>query len=369
MNQRSIFLSAGEPSGDNAAARLVSVLDKKLPGTNWFGLGGVRLKERGQEQLADSESLAVLGFWEIVGKYNFFLRLLSRCESEIEKRRPAVLILVDYPGFNLRLAQRVRHLGIPIVYYISPQVWAWGRRRLKIISRVVDKMLLILPFEQDYYKDKGVSCSYVGHYLMEDIPDRLIRSHPPGNKVLALLPGSRRQEIERMLIPMFKAARKFCLEFGYKAEVAAIAGRYDYQSALAAVGDSDISICYEDSREMIARSDIVLVASGTATLETAIIGRPMVVVYKTGMLTYAIARSLVKIDSIALVNLVLGEKVVPELIQHKASTEAMYQQLCRLHNEKTVRSDMLQQLHTVPDLLGGEGASERAAEAVVELIC
>ena len=361
-----LFLSAGDLSGDTAAVRVLTSLKSTHPDLQCTGLGGPRLKAEGQLQLAAFRDLAVMGFWEVARRFSFFRRLMRECVEEIARSKPAVVVLVDYPGFNLRLAERIKPLGIPIVYYISPQVWAWGKGRLKQIQRLVDRMLVILPFEETFYRQQEVPCDFVGHYLLEDIPREFISSPPPGKKQLALLPGSRPQEIERMLPPMIQAARKLCKERQMTAVVAGVEGAFDYESL---VGQSaDISVVYNQSRQVVHDSDVVLVTSGTATLETGIIGRPMVVAYKTGWITYQIARRLVKLDHIALVNLVLDGDVVPELIQGNASPERMAAEITSLLNDKGRYDSMRSRLNTLPEALGGTGSGTRAAEIIGEYL-
>ncbi len=362
MGQPLLFIAAGDPSGDNATSRVVSSLKSSVPNLEFFGLGGPRLKELGQEQLADSADLAVLGFWEVAKRYFYFRSLFHRCLDEIKTRRPSAVVLVDYPGFNLRLAQRIRPLGIPVVYYISPQVWAWGKRRIRQIQECVDRMLVILPFEEKFYRDNRVPCDFVGHYLLEDIPKEYIASDLPGNKQLALLPGSRPQEIERMLPPMLDAARLLAKSHGTKAVVAGVRGTYDYQSLLGSY--QEIDIVYNDARRVLHGSDFALTASGTATLETGIIGRPMVVVYKIGFVTYQIAKHLVDLDAIGLVNLVAGEKIVPELIQHEASPENMAAAIAGFINDGEDLGRTVEKLRAIPEKLGGTGASERTAKLI-----
>ncbi len=366
MASPTLFLSAGDPSGDNASARLLPEMQRLSPGLTCFGLGGSRLKELGQEQFVDGQQLAVLGFWEVARHYFFFRNLMSRCVAEIEKRRPSCLLLVDYPGFNLRLAERVKHLGIPIVYYISPQVWAWGRHRLQQIRRLVDLMLPILPFEKNVFDRSGVNNQFVGHYLLEDIPEEYISSSAPPAGHLAVLPGSRLQEIKRHLRPMLQAAERLS-QRGLTTVVAGVRGVYDYEAVLGAFPDSNVTVVYNDPRRVIHDASVVLVASGTATLETAIIGRPMVVIYKTGWITFQIARRLVKLDHIALANLVLGKRVVPELIQHQATPETMAVELSRYFDDDTYRESTIRDLQRTSGILGGRGASERAARAILDL--
>jgi lipid-A-disaccharide synthase len=262
------------------------------------------------------------------------------------------------------LAKKLKPLGIPILYYISPQVWAWGKGRLKQIHDYVDRMLVILPFEEDFYRQHEVPCQFVGHYLLEDIPEKCIGSSPSGNRQIALLPGSRSQEIERMLPSMLKAAAIVNGRHGTRAVVAAIEGAYDYESACDRYEDRGVTISYQSSRQVVYESDLVLTASGTATLETGVIGRPMVIVYKTGWLTYQIARRLVRLESIGLVNLVLGQRAVPELIQSQATPNAMATALERYLVNDTYRTSVQAALRTVPSILGGRGASHAAAAEI-----
>jgi len=366
MEQTTLFLSAGDPSGDNAASRLVKALRKLFPQLNVVGLGGEKLKELGQHQLAEGSDLAILGFWEVAKRYTFFRRLFNQCFEEIKHRRPIAVILVDYPGFNLRLARKIKKLGIPIIYYISPQVWAWGKRRVSEIKHLIDLMLVILPFEEEFFHRNGVSAHFIGHYLLEDIPNNYIRSPIPINGTLSLLPGSRPQEIERMLPPMLQNANRFNRIRGTKAVVAGIKGRFDYNKLLNKYASENIIVSFDDSHKIIYESSLVLTASGTATLETAIIGRPMVVVYRTELLSYLIAHRLIKLDKIALANLVLGEKVVPELIQNRVKPEYILPELVKYHEDEQYMQRVKTRLDQVPELLGGTGASERAARMIAE---
>ncbi|PWB70250.1 lipid-A-disaccharide synthase [candidate division GN15 bacterium] len=364
MSDPLLFISAGDLSGDNAMARVLAELADRKPGLRTIGLGGEKLKALGQNQLAHGKEIAVIGFWEVAKRYRFFVRLMDRCVQEIERRRPACIVLVDYPGFNLRLAKRVRHLKIPIVYYISPQVWAWGGKRVGEIRSLVDRMLVILPFETEFYRDTGVQAEFVGHYLLEDIPAELIRSPIPRRGQIALLPGSRPQEIERMLDPICRAAARFNQAHHAHAVIAGIRGRYDYEAAVAKYASSGISVSYDDSRQVVGDSDLVVTASGTATLEVGIIGRPMVIVYRTGFLTYHIARRLLKIDTIGLVNLVLGEKVAPELIQQDVTEQRILEELELIHHDPSRTRDMIERLHRIPERLAAPPGSRRAAEII-----
>ncbi|MBN1213529.1 MAG: lipid-A-disaccharide synthase [candidate division Zixibacteria bacterium] len=366
MGKPVFFISAGDPSGDNAAGHFITALKKINPDLEFFGLGGSRLKKLGQTQLARPGDLAVLGFWEVARRYFFFRKLFYRCMTEIKSRRPAFVLLVDYPGFNLRLAKKIKPLGIPVIYYISPQIWAWGKGRIKQIDRLVNLMLYILPFEESVYCESEVAREFVGHYLLDDISREYIKSPLPGNNQVALMPGSRPQEIARMLRPMLEAVRLLREKYDIKAVVAGVKDGYDYESVLQDY--ENIGLSYDDSRRTIYESQLVLTSSGTATLETGIIGRPMVVVYKTGFITYHIARRLVKLDMIGLVNLVQGEKVVPELIQGEANPEKMAAALEKYLTDTAYTERVKQKLDRTTDILGGPGASQRTAVIINEYL-
>ncbi len=368
MKPESLFISAGEPSGDNAASRLISKLKDKRPELELFGLGGKRLAELGQEQFAEPSDLAVIGFWEVAKRFLYFRKLFHTCLNEINERQPKAVLLVDYPGFNLRLAKEVKKLGIKVIYYISPQVWAWGKGRIGQIRENVDLMLSILPFEKEFFARNNIETQFVGHYLLEDIPEEYIRSTLPGSNQVALLPGSRKVEVTRMYPSMIAAARLLIKKHRTPVVVAGIHGLYDYESLLNA-DDNLITIEYDNARKFVYESNYVITASGTATLETAIIGRPMVIVYKTGMLTYMIAKQLVELKMIGLANLVMDEKVLPELIQHEASPEAMANEVTKMIEDSKYRSSVVAKLNSLPDMLGGIGASERSAELIDKFLC
>ncbi len=367
MKSSTIFLSAGDHSGDVAASLLVDALRSRIPDIQLFGLGGEKLHTRNQEQFASGNDLAVMGFWEVAKRFFYFQSLLDKCVKEIETRRPETVILVDYPGFNLRLAKRIKETGIPVIYYISPQVWAWGKKRIPEMRELIDLFLVILPFEAPFFAKHQVEAKFVGHYLLEEIPENMISSPTPSKGHLALLPGSRVIEIKRLLPLMLDVARSWHAQTGEQSVVAAIKGKFPYEEAIAPYRDC-VRIEYDNAREVIYKSSSVVVASGTATLECGIIGRPMVIVYKTGRITWEIAKRLVMVTSVGLVNLTLGKKVVSELLQHDATTEKVVAELLRMKAGTAVRQTMLGELQSLPHLLGEKGASLRAADAIVALL-
>ncbi len=363
-----IFVSAGDPSGDIAGYHLLNALQRQNPGFQFFGLGGKRMKRAGQDQIVDGDELAVMGFWEVARKFWFFKRLMSDCVEQIKSRRPAAAILIDYPGFNLRLAARLHDLDVPVIYYISPQIWAWAPKRIEKIKRWVNLMLVILPFETSLYDKAGVPNRFVGHYLMDDLDKKYIRA-PFNDKsdLVTLMPGSRPQEVERMLPTMLESAAIISKEIQCHFAIAGVQGGIDYNKY---IKDSPISVALsmDNNRQLISESRMVIASSGTATLETGIIGRPMVVIYKTGRITYMIARRLVQIDKIALINIAAGKKIVPELIQDEATPQRIASEVNRVLADSGQLNAIVEQLNDVTDRLGGPGTSERAARAIREFI-
>ncbi len=289
-------------------------------------------------------------------------------QSTRSKKETPAVILIDYPGLNLRLAEQVHSMGIPVIYYISPQIWAWGGKRIKDIKERVDLMLLILPFEKEIYDRAGVENLFVGHYLLDDMELRFIRApYNPQSDLIALLPGSRPQEIERMLPTLIKTAEILSQDGRWRFAIAGVDTGIDYERFVRNK-KIPIEIQIDRTRDLIAESRLVLTSSGTATLETGIIGRPMVVIYKTGWLTNNIARNLVTLDKIALINICAGEKIVPELIQSAASAENIVSEARQILNNPDQASKIIEKLHRATDNLGESGVADRAATAIREYL-
>ncbi len=363
-----IFISAGDPSGDIAGSHLIRELKNRYAGISIFGLGGQRMHADGQEQIIEGDRLAVLGFWEVARKYFFFRRLMLDTVHLIENKKPQVIILIDYPGFNLRLAQKIKSLNIPIVYYISPQIWAWAPKRINQIKELVNIMLLILPFEKDIYDGASVPNKFVGHYLLDDMNADYIKApYNPDSDLITLMPGSRPQEIKRMLPVMLKSAELLSKSRNWRFAVAAVENNIDYDSYMEKSSVS-VEIITGRSRQLIKDSRLVITSSGTATLETGIIGRPMVVIYKTGLLTYLIARQVVKINEIALINIASGRRIVPELIQYQATAANIAAAAARFLDDEALAIQTTEQLKMVTDELGGAGCSRRVADVIGEYI-
>jgi lipid-A-disaccharide synthase len=358
-----MLLVAGEASGDLHAANLLEAVRRIEPGVEAFGVGGERLRAAGLECVARSEELSVMGLAEVVRELPRLVRLARWVRREAIARRPEVAVLVDSPDFNLPLAKALRRAGIPVLVYISPQLWAWRQGRVRRIRRDVRRVLCILPFEVPFYERHGVAAEYVGHPLVDELQP--VIDDPPAREqgTLALLPGSRWQEVDELLPEMLVAARALTREVGPLRLRLIAAPGLDPERLRAGVGTTAVEIVGEDRHRRLAACAAALVASGTATLECALLGVPMVVGYRLHALSYALARRLVRVEHVALVNLVAGRRVVPEAVQRDFNAGRLLIEAKRLFGESGVRQRA--ELAEVRHRLGAPGASERAARAVL----
>jgi lipid-A-disaccharide synthase len=368
-----LLIVAGEASADLHAARALQELGRLRPGVHAFGVGGPRLRAAGLEALAPAEDISVMGLAEVLPRIPRILGILRTLARAAAERRPKAALLVDLPDFNLRLAAKLKKLGIPVVYYVSPTIWAWRRGRAKKIAKVVDRMLCILPFEERFYDGTGVSASFVGHPFAERPPPeepgryRAALGLPSARTTVALVPGSRPSELRRIFPAMLDAAeriRKVRPDAQFVVPVAPTLARADVEPYVAAHGALDVKLVDGRTDEVVGASDAALVKSGTSTLETAIMLRPMVVVYRLSWLTYLVGRLLVRIAHFALVNILAGRGLVPELLQRDASPERMAAEIERLLGDRAAREAQLQGLREVRASLGEPGAAERVAAEV-----
>ncbi len=377
MSSHRIAIVAGEASGDLHAANVVKELLLRAPGLAIEGIGGDRMREAGVRLHAHASDLAVVGVAEVAVRLPALLRAFRVMVRLLSAKRPDLLILVDFPDFNLLLARRAHRLGIPVLYFIGPQVWAWRRGRVRSIARLVRQLVVIFPFEEGFYRRWGVQPLYVGHPLL----DRL--SPPPSKEasrrrlgleqatcVVGLLPGSRIGEVARHLPLLLEATGQLMSgREGLRVIIAAaegipldLIGSYLKQTAYSA------SVVQGRAHEVMAASDLILAASGTATLEAAVIGTPMVVVYRLAFPSWLLARILIRVPFIAMPNLVAGKAIVPELVQFHATPERIAAAARRLLDSSEIRRAMQGQLHEVRDRLGPPGAARRTAEAVLDLL-
>jgi len=377
MPSLDIMVVAGEASGDQHAAGLVRALKAKDPTLSFFGMGGRRLAAEGVELLHDAREVSVMGITEVLPRLPRILKILRDLGRVAAERRPACAILVDIPDFNLRLAKKLRRLGIPVAYYISPMIWAWRRGRVHTIAKRVDRMLCILPFEEAFYRDAGVAARYVGSPVLEQLPppaspesfrERLGLS--PTRPTLALLPGSRESELERLLPSMVAAAKALQAEQPELQIVVPVAPTLDRARVEAHFAGSGLSPTLIDGRapEAVGASDTAVVASGTAVLEAGLMQRPMVVIYRVSWLTGLIGRLLLKVAHVALVNLLAGRRIVPELLQGEANPKRIAEEVRRVFTDGPARREMIAGLSEVRGALGPVGAADRAADEVLQLL-
>ncbi|MFZ5471127.1 MAG: lipid-A-disaccharide synthase [Myxococcota bacterium] len=372
----SVLVVAGEASGDQHAADLVAALKRRAPALRFFGMGGPRLAAQGVELLYGAHEVSVMGITEVLPKLPRILQVMGGLERAAARRRPKVAILVDIPDFNLRLARRLKRLGIRVAYYVSPMIWAWRRGRVRTIAEVVDRMLCILPFEERFYRRAGVLARYVGSPVLEQVPQpapaesfRAALGLAPSQPTLALLPGSRLSEIQRILPAMVEAARRLSAERAGLQIVVPVAPSIPPEEIARRFEGSGLSLKLVAARapEVVGASDVALVASGTAVLEAGLMQRPMVVVYRVSALTYLVGRLLLRVAYVALVNLLAGRRLVPELLQGAMTPEAIAREANRLW-EGAAREEVLTGLAEVRQKLGPTGAAARAAEEVLALL-
>jgi lipid-A-disaccharide synthase len=372
-----ILVVTGEASGDAHAAELVAALQARRPDLRFFGMGGSKLAARGVELLYGAHEVSVMGITEVLPKIPRILQVLRGIATAAAERRPACAILVDIPDFNLRLAAKLKALGVPVAYYVSPMIWAWRRGRVKTIRKLVDRMLCILPFEEDFYRDSGVNARYVGSPVVEQVPApasaadfRQRLGLAPEAPTLALLPGSRMSEIRRLLPDMVSAAKQLAAERPGLQIVVPVAPTIPREEVSSRFEGSGLSPRLIDGRapEVVGASDAAIVASGTAVLEAGLMQRPLVVVYRVSLITYLVGRLMLKVAHVALVNLLAGRRLVPELLQGDMTPERIASEVRRVWEPGPPREEMIRGLEEVRGRLGGPGAAERAAEAVLELL-
>lgn len=368
-----VLIVAGEASADLHAARALEELKALRPGVRAFGVGGPRLRAAGLEAIAPAEEISVMGIAEVLPRIPRILGILKALRVAAAERRPKAALLVDLPDFNLRLAAKLKALGIPVVYYVSPTIWAWRPKRAKKIARVVDRMLCILPFEERFYEGTGVSARFVGHPLAERPPPgaperyRAELGLPASRTTVALVPGSRPSELKRIFPAMLDAAeriRRARPDAQFVVPVAPTLAREQLAPYLASHTTIEVKLVDGHTEEVVGASDAALVKSGTSTLETALMLRPMVVVYRLSWLSYLVGRLLVRIAHFALVNILAGRGLVPELLQRDASPERMAAEVERLLGDRAAREEQLRGLREVRDSLGEPGAARRVAEEV-----
>jgi len=374
-----ILVVAGEASGDLHAGHLIQHLKTLSPELSFFGLGGPCMKKAGVELICDLTELAVVGFVEILKNYSRFKAIFEETLRQVDKERPAAAILVDYPGFNLRLCRELKDRGLKTIYFISPQVWAWGRRRISFIRSHVDLMLVLFKFEETLYRDGAFNVKFVGHPLLDIVKptltgDQMLEKVGLQNnaRTVALLPGSRQREVTTLLPIFLEAAGKLHRRDPKTQFLICRAPTLPRQLFKEILDEANVDFPYkilnDQTYDGINASDLALVASGTATLETAILNKPMVIIYKVSFLTWLLAKALIKIPHIGLVNVVAGQKIVPELTQYDATPEKIAKTALELLEDKQRREKIQAELYALKNSLGIPGASQRAAQEIAGLL-
>ncbi len=365
------YIIAGEASGDLHGSNLVSALRAKDGNAKIRAWGGEKMKRNGANIVKNYHDLAFMGFVEVLMNLNTILKNFSFCKKDITEFAPDAIILIDYPGFNLKVAKWAKKKGYKVFYYISPQVWAWKRRRVYTIKKVVDKMLCILPFEKKFYDNYGVDCEFVGHPLLDEIAKvepvdkrKFYKSNRlnPKKEIIAMLPGSRKQEVSRMLTVMMEVVKMFP-EYQF---VIACAPSLPVSYYKQFINDkSNVRLVRNRTYQLLQLSSAAMVTSGTATLETALLDVPEVVCYKANKISYIIARLVAKVKYICLVNLIMDRPVVKELIQNDMTAKNITSELRSLLSNMKRQRGLLEDYEELKYVLGNVGASERAAEAII----
>ncbi len=372
MPDRTIMIVAGEQSGENYGALLARALREHDPGLRLFGIGGNRMQEAGVEILFHVRQLAFMGFAEVLRHLPFIRKVMNRCVAALEEFQPDTVVLIDYPGFNLRFARHAKARGIRVIYYVSPQVWAWGSSRVEKMKELIDHMIVVFPFEEELYGRAGMPATFVGHPIVETLAAGSSRtdfmdSHKlEDHALLALLPGSRRQEIARHLPVFAKAAMKLKEIHGCTVAVARTSAvpRELYDDVLTRY--PGICIVEDDTHRLLEHAHAAIVASGTATVETAFYLTPMVVAYRTNLLTYLIGKRIINVRHIGMVNILAEKQVAPEIIQYQLTAENLVNAVEPYFTDTALYKETIDELKKVRSLLGTPGASGKAAEIILQ---
>lgn len=374
---KKIMMIAGEASGDLHGSSLVLALKELEPGVKLIGMGGEKMVGAGLQSFQDIRELSVIGFFEILISLEKFKAAFNVLVGKLDSERPDCVVLIDYPEFNLRFAKEAKKRGIPVVYYISPQIWAWRRGRVRTVRKFVDKMIVILGFEKEFYAKEGIDVEFVGHPLLDAVKPAFEKKEflkrnglDPAFKTIALLPGSRLTEVKRNLPVMLKAAKRIKDRFGDTQFIMAKPHGIEDSVYEKILGRSPIkpAVVEDYPYDCINAAELVVVASGTATIETAILEKPMLIIYRVSFFTWLVGKLLVKIPFIGLVNIVAGKQIVPELIQFDATPSKIASEVSSLLSSPEKMESMRMRLAAIKARLGEAGASKRAAEIILKML-
>jgi lipid-A-disaccharide synthase len=377
MGSKRVLLVAGEVSGDLHGSHLVEAIQSVDPEIQFFGVGGEGLKRVGMELLYPSQSLSVVGITEVFFKLRAILKALQGLKKSLERERPDLVILIDFPDFNLRLAKIAHRRGIPILYYISPQVWAWRPKRIKLIAQLVTKMIVLFPFEVPLYEAAGVDVEWVGHPLLDIVKPTLSKEKAfeqfgldPNRRTVGLLPGSRIHEIERLLPPLLASAHLLQEEIQDLQFVIPLAP--GIPKTILSPWMKNISVPVKVVKgftyDVMNLSELLIAASGTVTLEGAILGKPMIIIYKVSLPSSWVARALIRVDHIGLVNLLAEKEIAPELLQRDVNPKRISNEALRILRDPLLSRKMVESMGEVRQKLGEPGAAQRAAHITLSLM-
>jgi len=374
IDKKSVMIIAGEASGDIHGSHLVMAMHKRNSGLFFYGIGGRALRDAGVKIFVNAEELSVVGITEVFSKLIGIFKGISAAKRSLKEMRPDLLILIDFPDFNLHVAATAKKLKIPVLYYISPQVWAWRPGRVNKIGKLVDHMAVILPFEQQFYRKHNIPVTFVGHPLLDNkhATDSSINKMTSDEAVIGLLPGSRDREIARHLPVMLEAAGLISRRDGKVKFIISLASSVEREHIEDIMKNYKVTIDFDivaDGVDKVFRQcKLVIAASGTVTLEAAISGTPMLIIYKVSAISYWLGKIMIKVNNIGLVNLIAGKEIVPELVQSKASPENIADTALNMLNDASGLERLRSELLGVRESLGGPGASERVAEIALSML-
>jgi lipid-A-disaccharide synthase len=377
MASKKILLVAGETSGDLHGAHLVEAIHQIDPEVQLLGVGGEHLAQRGMKLLYHSQSLSVVGLTEVLFKLRTILKTLKGLKESLNQEKPNLIVLIDFPDFNLRLAKSAHEKGIPVLYYISPQIWAWRPGRVKLIAERVKKMVVFFPFEVSLYKAAGVDVEWVGHPLVDIVKPTLSKEEAfrkfgldPQRRTVGLLPGSRIHEVKRLLPPLLASAHLLQKEIPDLQFIIPLAPGFTEETLSPWVRNRPAPLKFIRgwTYDVMNISDLLILASGTATLEAALLGKPMIIIYKVSLLSSWVGRVMIQVKHIGLVNLVAGKGITPELIQKDVNAKRIVEEGLRILKDSVLQQEMIESLKEVRQRLGNPGAAQRAAHIVMSML-
>ncbi|MBP9121174.1 MAG: lipid-A-disaccharide synthase [Ignavibacterium sp.] len=380
MNSKNILVIAGEASGDLHGASLIRELKNLDSSLKIFGIGGNKMKAEGMELIYHIDKMAFLGFVEVIKHLPFIKKVQRDLIAEVKRRKVSEVVLIDYPGFNLSIAKKLKkhepELKLELIYYITPQVWAWGKGRVYKIRELFKKVLVVFPFEEKFFKEKNVNAEFVGHPLIQEIDNYNFVSRnlldnkfdlDPAKEILLILPGSRKQEVKSIFPEAVNAASKLADEFDMQI-VVACSSNLDEKVFDELTDHKNFKVIKDHTYDLLKHAKFGIVKSGTSTLEAGLLELPMVIIYKTSWLTYTIGKSLVKIKNIGMANIVLDEQVVPELIQKEANAESIYDEAKNILSDEDLLNNIKLRLSRIKKVLGDKDAPKNAAKIIYSLI-